>query len=292
MDDSRVLERSRMKASTGIVYVATGEKYIERALYSASSLKTHSPDCRMTIFCDQKIDNSIFEQVEFIKPKRAHLNKIIHIAHSPYDYTLFVDADTYICADISGLFDLLNRFDIAVAHDTYRLYVKEYEKVKHEIHKIPDSFPMLNSGVILFKKSPRIERFFEDWLTTYEQYLELAEHGGGDQPAFRKALYNSALRLAILPPEYNCRFVTPVYLNGPVKILHGPHKDLPGVARELNRSVDCRVFLPELGTISTDTHVVVINSWHLASLRTKIRRSLSSIKRYALQLSRSFKRLA
>src|SRR5207302_5761641 len=112
-------------------------------------------------------------------------DKVIYIPQSPYKYTLFIDADTYIYDDFSEIFSLLKHFDLAVAHDTFRIYVEDYEKLKENLHRIPISFPMLNSGVILFKKSERMERFFRAWLVTHQRNLTIADRGGTDHPAFR-----------------------------------------------------------------------------------------------------------
>ncbi len=50
---------------------------------------------------------------------------------SPYEHTLFLDADTYICDNINELFDLLELFDLALAHDTFRLFDPGYFKLRN-----------------------------------------------------------------------------------------------------------------------------------------------------------------
>lgn len=37
--------------------------------------------------------------------------------HSPFEHTIFLDTDTFVCGDFSELFDLLDHFDIAMSHD-------------------------------------------------------------------------------------------------------------------------------------------------------------------------------
>ena len=56
-----------------------------------------------------------------------------------------------------------------------------------------------------------------------------------DQPSFRKALYESSLRLATLPPEYNCRLPFPGFLHDPVRILHGRTTDPESCASSTRR---------------------------------------------------------
>jgi hypothetical protein len=68
-----------------------------------------------------------------------------------------------------------------------------------------------------------------------------------DQATFRRALYESGLRLATMPTEYNCRFPYPASICGPVKILHG-HGDagyLARLAARVNAKGGFRVILQE-----------------------------------------------
>jgi hypothetical protein len=72
----------------------------------------------------------------------------------------------------------------------------------------------------------------------------------GDQATFRVALYQSEVRFTVLPPEYNCRFVFPAYVQGPVRILHGRGPDLEGVERQINEVSGPRVFVPGIGVLT------------------------------------------
>lgn len=273
----------------GIIYVATGKKYISRASLSAASLKKHMPGMHVTIFADEDIRDENFDKVVQVTKRirgsvaRDFLDKILYIPESPYECTLFLDVDTYVCADITELFVLLDKFDIAVAHDNYRTYVKGNHVWKDYIRTIPESFPMLNSGVILFKKSPQVDQFLTTWQTLHRRYLKIAEETAqtycNDQIAFREALYHSELKITVLPTEYNCRFIRPTFADGEVKILHGPHRDLPAVAKEINGKTGNRVFLPELGMLSNQTSPLVLNSWYISNFKYRLRRSLLSTYR-------------
>jgi hypothetical protein len=235
--------------SQGVIYIATGRKYIEEACQSAESLKANVPAMSVTLFADEKIDSPLFDQVVPIeKPgpfKSASLHrrmspKVVYIGMSPYDYTLYLDTDTYICGDISDLFPLLERFDLAVAHDANRTPRRLAQKQP----ELPNSFAQLNAGIILFKASSHMRAFLSEWLRLYQepQYDDY----WGDQYAFRLALYKSDLRFATLTPEYNCRFRKPMYLHGSVKILHGRHSDLHGVAKQLNATTQRRICKPQV----------------------------------------------
>ena len=247
--------------SKGVVYIASGQKFIDEACNSAASLKRVMPNLPLTIFCnDGSVSASAhFENVVCINVARfGFIDRIINISSSPYDYTLFLDTDTYVCEDLTDLFALMERFDIAVAHAPYRAV--------YQVAGVPDSFPEFNAGVILFNKSPKIKMMFSEWRNLYErdskkelQWLHpsaktMFEGYINDQPTFREALYNSNLRIATLPSEYNCRFILPGFVHHKVKILHGRHKDLQAIESAINAQVVPRAYIMKFGTLRVFSH--------------------------------------
>lgn len=246
-----------MKRTTkGVIYIATGGKYVKEALRSAVSLKKHMPTLPITIFSDKKIKSKIFDNIiKIMNPKYTLEEKVWYINKSPYDYTLFLDTDTYICNDISELFELLDRFDIAVAQARSAIaYLKQ---------DIPDSFPELNTGVILFKKSSKVKALFSNWLDLYlkdkkkgienlypKELLKnnkafqrrRAMKGIHNQPTFREALYKSNLRITTLTPEYNCKGQIG-FVNWKVKIIHSRKKEIESINRIINSTSSPRVYL-------------------------------------------------
>ena len=115
-----------------------------------------------------------------------------------FQRTLYLDTDIRVVADISEMFDILDRFDIAIAHAHARNR-KETKTVWH--FHIPDAFPQMNGGVLLFRSSPTVLDLLRAWQRAY--------HSAGfakDQVTLRELLWLSDLRLHILPPEYNIRY--------------------------------------------------------------------------------------
>jgi hypothetical protein len=227
----------------GVIYVAFGQEYLSEVLVSAASVKRHMPDLPITVFCDREVARPDVDQIIAVEPDASFFGcaaKIPHIAASPYEQTLFLDSDTYVCADLAELFALLDVFDLAAAHAPSRAI--------YEVEGVPDSFPEFNTGVILFRRSPEMRQVLSDWADLYLRHLERDDRGAlrwlqpadrrwhrlNDQGAFREALYRSNLRVATLPPEYNCRFTAPGFVDGPVRILHGRGADLSRVAAEIN----------------------------------------------------------
>jgi predicted O-methyltransferase YrrM len=197
----------------GIIYVATGPKYLEEALQSAASVRQAMPGFPMTLFTDQTPPGGVFERVIAVEGKgMGRPAKIRSMAESPYEETLFLDTDTWMCQPCEDIFWPLEKYDLAVVHEVYR---NEYA-----FESFPDSFPALNTGVLVYRKNEGTAALFKEW---ERSYLDVFRHKRpADQPAFRDALFSSDLRHYILPPEYNFRTNYPVVLGGfaRAKIIH------------------------------------------------------------------------
>lgn len=235
-----------MSITKGIIYIATGEKYVEEARQSALSVRRWMHDLPITLFTDKPTEHEGFDQIElFSDPKAGFTDKVVQMYKSPYDYTLFLDTDTYVCDDISEIFTLLEHYDIAAAQAELRVGIP--------VEGVPESFPEMNTGVIAFRKSLPVEVFFSQWKNLYLIDREETESWYcNDQTSFRAALYGSPLRITTLAPEYNCRFIYPVYVDGSVKILHGRYVDREAVAREINQKLKMRCFFLEVGSIGVE----------------------------------------
>jgi len=140
---------------------------------------------------------------------------------SPWQHTLFLDTDTYVTTDLGHLFEMLeDGFDL-LAHQLF-------EGHNYGLEGVPDAFPEFNTGVIGFRNTPDVQRFFEDWNTWYGRYVPSITC---DQRSFRKAVYLSGLRHSVLTPEYNFR---PLSTN--FAIHRSAHYPWPAAQRDAGRS--------------------------------------------------------
>ncbi|BCA55521.1 hypothetical protein W02_26610 [Nitrospira sp. KM1] len=213
------------------------------------------PAIPITLFCNEQVQSKHFDSVMPIQHPRFNLmDKVLLMNSSPYENTLFLDTDTYVCDSFEELFTLLDKFDLALAHSTYRAV--------YRVNGIPDSFPEFNTGVMLFKKSPQIKQLFADWLALYERdvgkeqqwltpfgIVTKVDSNLNDQPAFREAVYNSRVRVANLTSEYNCRFESPGFVHNTVKILHGRHPNPRMIANTINADRSRRTHIMKWGTL-------------------------------------------
>jgi hypothetical protein len=267
----------------GFLYVANGQDFVDEALKSLRQLKKVMPDAKVTMISDSAVNSELLDRNIVKDLSDQYSNKVSNIATSPYDRTIFLDTDTYLTSDVSEVFELLDEFDLAVAHNPSRNQWND---------DVPKSFPQHNTGVIAFRKNGRSDELFEQWKEIY--FSGPTEKDQWDQPAFRKALYRSEVRFTVLTPEYNCRFNYPGQLNGRAKIIHGRLTDIdtPGfeksfeienVAEKLNRSDNTRVHYQKRSDIAVRSNNSkkldkIINSLHRRGLRGSIKRLYERIR--------------
>jgi len=156
--------------------------------------------------------------------------RVYHIAArlaSPYEDTIFLDADVYPCLSLERLWhkldadlpgrSLLDVYDVLAVHEANsitRLKGIYDPAIPHEkthgnkpTHLVPKAWPEINGGVMVFRRNDRSIEFLENWLADYIDNSRSVAHGQ-DQPTLRYALYNAVLagmRFYPLPPIWNTR---------------------------------------------------------------------------------------
>jgi hypothetical protein len=181
----------------GVLFIATGN-YALAATAAAESVRKYCPDLPIHLFTDNPdVDARPFDRVSPIE--NPHLrSKVDYLASTPFRNTLYLDTDIRVVADIREIFDLLERFDVALAHAQARNSSFTQQAWRR---KIPDAFPQMNSGVLLYRNTSAVMALLDEWRRQY--------HEAGfkrDQITLRELLWLSDLRIATLPPEYNVRY--------------------------------------------------------------------------------------
>ncbi len=207
--------------SQGAIYIVTqDERYLNLLRASAESLKKAMPRLPITVFSQFSVEGPHFDEVRIVKAAGdGFYDKARLMLQSPYQHTIFVDADIYVVRPFAELFTLLDRFDCAATHEEYLNtdWLNHYPRPD-----IPSSYPEFNTGILVYRRSPAMDRVFENWSELYREFLDINPgRATNDQPFFRAAAYCGDARIATLGREYNCKFRGQGYLNGPVKLLHG-----------------------------------------------------------------------
>jgi hypothetical protein len=196
----------------GVVLVATGVHHRALALQAARSVRRHCPGLPVVLFSDaegcQALEGQcgptacVDDVIPLADPHRR--SKVDALARSPFTRSLYLDADTRLVADVRDVFTLLDRFDIALAHAHARNRPATQAVWRQAL---PDAFPQFNSGVIAWRRNAATQALLEAWPQHYRQ-----AGFRKDQVTLRELLWQSDLRIATLPPEYNIRYRKTLWL--------------------------------------------------------------------------------
>jgi len=204
-NDNQRLSTQRV-STKGVIYVvydATGtNKFYNECSYSIQTLKQHNPNLPVTVFSDIKINSDLIENNIIIPRAKVSLRcKTNYMYQSPYDKTLFLDTDTYINHNLDDMFEILDKYDMALAHDFSRK--RNYVAAAiPEYNKLPYAFSEFNTGVFLYKKCDATKKFFELWDHYFNKYRHIMPY---DQPSARISFWESGAKIHTLPLEYNRR---------------------------------------------------------------------------------------
>lgn len=139
-----------------------------------------------------------------IKPKLCHL--------SPFEFNLYLDADTQFVRPIHQAFEMLHEFDLMVTeeklslHDLYNkklagweLNMEERDATMVELDDFDGCQKFINSGVMFFRRSKRTLKLFSDW---HDEWLRFQEWD--EQLALMRSIYsNPNIKVNRLPVEWN-----------------------------------------------------------------------------------------
>lgn len=197
-------DQAETPAGRGVIYVATGPDYLDLAVESARSMRRSNPDLRIDAFIDPSTARhagglSVFDRVEAV-PRVHPRAKIDCLPLTRFDRTLYLDCDTLAIGPLGDLFDVLDRFELAIAHDMRRAS----DLVQQSgVVATPYAFPQMNSGVMLYRRSAAMWDFLAEWQARYKALGVFR-----DQVSLKDLLWQSDLRFYVLPPEFNLRRVT------------------------------------------------------------------------------------
>lgn len=245
---------------SGYLYVANKRKFLNEAKISAQSIRQHST-LPIAIVCTQELATpeviDFFDEVVINDDLNnyLYLSKILGMQNSPFDNTIFLDSDTFVCTDISNLFELSNLVDIATTIEC-KIHTAVLANIEYK-----NIIPEFNSGVIFFKRNLQTEKLFSDWLQICTD-LNIKI----DMPGLREAILKNFkdIKFVILPEEYNSHgYKSMLMLNGEVKVIHErlgvswknitPHflsfEKGKRFAEKINKKKFKRLYVPYIGVI-------------------------------------------
>lgn len=156
---------------------------------------------------------------------------------SPYDQTLYLDADTEVLDNLEFGFQMADRHGVAVSICECP-YARRYEK------SISGDVVEYNTGVIFFTKGPRSEPLFRRWAElapAMDSSVRFIDRQGpgvmplNDQASFAKAVHDLGFNPFVLPYNWNLRPGYHKVFFGPVKVWHD-YGIVPEDVRRFNAS--------------------------------------------------------
>ena len=270
---------SNQSTNIGLLYICAGDHHLSDAIQSVKSAKRAMPSVETALITDAQSPPACFD-IAITKNRLEYnfIDKVRYITETPFENTLYLDADTRIYDDISELASILDRCGLAAAHAPGRRTEPAIDQ-----DKIPDVFPEYNTGVILFRRNSKILGLFDSWLNQYDRMRQDEHQNIGDQPAFRKAVWGSDINIYTLPAEYNCRTVYPGVVGGDVKIVHGRHRNVNRIERKLNAPTEIRAHYTSWGRFKVIEHPtsapqLIVRSVVRDGLRSAARKIYKKIK--------------
>ena len=194
----------------GVLFIVTGAHFTAAAGEAACSVALTNPWLKIGIFSDQDVTDPVFSFVGRIQGDDSR-RKHEYVGLSPFARTLYLDSDVRVVDDLSDLFRLLERYEMAGAHVRYRSSPRRLGKYKLYI---PQAFPQINCGVLLYRKCAAVDSLFQSWADLYRE--------GGftrDQIPFREALWSSPVKFFAFASEYNKRSVPLLPSKDPLPII-------------------------------------------------------------------------
>lgn len=231
----------------GIVYIATGEEFIDEAIKSAINTRENT-ELPIALISNREVNNDVFSEVIIDEdPKDSFEDKPRNLMKTPFDKTLYLDTDVYILEEVPELFEILDHYNLATSIDP-----NEWElrcDPEEAFEEIPESFPLFQTGVMAYNANEKVSSFIKKW-----QSLHSDNDVKRDQSSFRAALYKYDIDHTSLSNLYNCLIGWPMQVTGEVKIVHDSDHidhidDLKPIVDRMNRTDEPRVFFTPRGSL-------------------------------------------
>jgi hypothetical protein len=205
-----------MEESRGVIFFNRGEKCLVRAMVALYTLRKHW-NGDVTFFLEDPYPHEFDDVCKYFNVNIIHceenpnvkalVRKTELFINSPYDRTLWIDADVVVNGKIDEMFEYLDDYDVAIPHfanwwsdgNTISKRIKGYEGIADQkyIDVAIKHHPAINTGILSYRRD----------LPFLKEWIELAQKGDGklfipDEVAFQ-VLYPSFEKIFIAPMKFN-----------------------------------------------------------------------------------------
>ena len=189
----------------GVTYVAYGAEAIKECLASIDSLKRSNPGLPVCVLTDEprQFRNHAKHVCRYDGGKFGRNAKLNVDSLSPFDCTLYLDADTRVYLPLDYPFQLLEmgfEFVATLSANQGDLWLRhlKWEWVDATEEFIGYKSAAIQGGVFAFRKTPCVQAFFRHWRGYFEQ-----GDGEHEQDAMQKAWHVQPMRAALIGREWN-----------------------------------------------------------------------------------------
>lgn len=190
--------------SKGVIYSAYGERAIKEAKASIASVKRSNPGLAVCVITDKCSEFSYDSKitVHFDSDPYGREAKLAANILSPFDDTLYLDADTRVYGDLSLPFRLLESgFEfiatLSVNQESRWLNHLPASERNSVLDEIGFYSVVIQGGVWAFRKTDATKNFFRYWR---EAYLDAGEL---EQGALQRAYHKQAMKSCIIGKDWN-----------------------------------------------------------------------------------------
>ncbi len=192
-------------ANCGFVYCATGPRYVEECKASIRSLRDTHGDVPIEVFTDHP---EAFPGMSrpISNPSFSFSDKLYAFEGTRFERFIYIDTDTTIVGDLRGMFDILDRYDLAATHAPIRFNYRHFE-----ISLGSPLIPQFNAGLVAMRADPA---FVQRWRENDDRLIDQlkAFYGEGEYRSFDQVSFRQTILemwedklIWVLPPEYNAR---------------------------------------------------------------------------------------
>lgn len=208
--------------SKGILYYMTGEKMAVRLAVSIHTLRQHY-DGPVTIFSEGRLANQYthaigerygctVKEVQFNATdgkNTTYLNACLCAQQSPYETTLWIDADTIICVDVQPLLDITEKHGFVLA--AFSDWLSGSGQIRKRIENwrgiLPDEWidralepgrPAINCGVFGCRYDSRLVKDWHD-LARKGQHTRIP-----DEVCCQIMMAQPQYNVTVVPQKWNC----------------------------------------------------------------------------------------
>ncbi|WP_233860283.1 glycosyltransferase [Paraburkholderia sp. HD33-4] len=192
------------------MYLALGPEHAALAALSISFLRRFGYSGPIRVVTDAAVWPEHDYDCEIVKIKVEHAPRWYktQINQFGFDVTLFLDSDILIISKIDHIWENICFAELCISlespqvRDFINYYWERSDRMRPELAYMHRSglaqHAFYNSGVLLFRRSEKVERMFNCWHEEWRRF------GGRDQCALVRALVRTGIKVQLLPRSWNC----------------------------------------------------------------------------------------